>query len=239
MNQTKTANLSRIRAWSVFALFFPVVSTIVFCACVLHAKFKPRLYSAHAVVAVKFMDAGDGRNYSETALGVIPSRARAAEDFHADLLQAEARVIGSTSVLNQAIWNQNLNVIFGRKYFAGQTLKTWETLPILTNRIAINPFPYKPMIMISYWDDNPVDAANVANGIAHAYLDFSNTNLGSPRGEIFIAASPSQVPFNINKKEDITSGIFWGVGSGLGAGFGMAGLVCLVKRRSADQPTAD
>jgi len=147
-------------------------------------------------------------------------------------------VIGSKKVLNQAIWNLDLNLIYGKKYYSGETLKTWETLPIFTNRIAINPFPYKPLIMISYWDDNPVDAANIANGIARAYLDFSNTNLGSPKVEIFKAAEPSQAPFNINKKEDITSGIFWGVGSGFGASIGMAGLVCLIKRKPASLLTA-
>jgi hypothetical protein len=238
-NQTKTADLSRIRVSSVFLFFFPLITTIVFCGCLLHSKFKTRLFSGHAVVAVKFLEADEEHNNSENALGVIPSRARTAKDFHTDLLAAEARVIESKAILNQAIWNLDLNVLWGQKYYGGQTLKTWETLPILTNRIAINPFPYKPLIMISYWDDDPIAAAKIANGIAQAYLDFSNTNLGSPGVSIVDAAQPSQKPFNIDKKQDFTSGITWGVASGLAVASVMTGLVCLIKRKPVRPLTAD
>jgi hypothetical protein len=230
MNKKRPATLTQINPWYVFCLLFASVFTIVFCVCILRTKFATKFYSGHAVVQITLMDAGKKRNFLQAVPNAIPSRAFAAEAFAPMLIQAEVKTVESDQILHKAIWNLGLNEAWGRKFFSGATLKTWETLPILKNRIGVNAFHDKPLIMISCWDENSVDAANIANGIARAYLDYSHTNPDSMGVEIFQSAKPNPIPFNIDKKQDIIFGITLAGGSGLVAGLGMAGVVIWVKR---------
>jgi len=87
-------------------------------------------------------------------------------------IQTEFEIIQSQLVLNPVIDKLELNVDWGKKYFAGQTLKTSQTLEILKQRLLLMPVKNTKLIAITVYGDERIQAAQIANAIAESYRDY-------------------------------------------------------------------
>jgi uncharacterized protein involved in exopolysaccharide biosynthesis len=87
-------------------------------------------------------------------------------------IQTTFEIIQSQLVLNPVIDKLKLNVDWGKKYFAGQTLTTSQTLEILKQRLQIAPVRNTKLIAITVYGDERIQAAQIANTIAESYRDY-------------------------------------------------------------------
>jgi polysaccharide biosynthesis transport protein len=89
-------------------------------------------------------------------------------------VQTTFEIINSRLVLSNVIAALNLNVDWGKKYFAGETLKTTETMEILKGRMALAPVRNTKLISITVYSDDKNEAAQIANTVAESYKDYRN-----------------------------------------------------------------
>ena len=86
--------------------------------------------------------------------------------------QTTFEVIQSQLVLNPVIEKLKLNVQWGKKYYAGETLKPEQALAILKQRLELRPVRNTKLISITVYSDDRNEAAQIANAIAEAYKDY-------------------------------------------------------------------
>ena len=87
-------------------------------------------------------------------------------------IQTQFEIMQSELVLNQVIDKLNLNVDWGKKYFAGETLKTADTREILKGRTSLAPVRNTKLIGITVYSDDKNEAARIANAIGAAYQNY-------------------------------------------------------------------
>lgn len=148
-------------------------------------------------------------------------------------IQTEVEVIQSQIVLSNVVKNLDLNVLWGKKYFNGETLKTAESMQILKQRLVAVPVRNTKLVAITVYSDDRYEAATIANAVAVAYQD---CYAEKPKTEattgtlvtIIDAAVPGDRPVKPNKPLNLALGAV--VGVILGAG--LAWLVGLINRRT-------
>lgn len=84
-------------------------------------------------------------------------------------IQTTFEIMQSQLVLSNVIVSMNLNEVWGKKYFNGESLKTTETMGILKSRMALSPVRNTKLIAITVYSEEPKEAADLANAIAKAY----------------------------------------------------------------------
>jgi len=62
-----------------------------------------------------------------------------------------------------------LNVEWGKKYFAGETLKPAKTMELLKQRMRLNTVRNTKLIAITVYSDDKNEAAQIANAITESY----------------------------------------------------------------------
>jgi capsular exopolysaccharide synthesis family protein len=87
-------------------------------------------------------------------------------------MKTESAVIQDQRVLERVVEALNLNDAWGKKYASGEAFKTSETIEFLKRRISLSPVLNTKLIDITVDDDDPNEAALVANAIATAYRDY-------------------------------------------------------------------
>ena len=87
-------------------------------------------------------------------------------------IQTEFEIIQDRVVLGKVIEALNLNEVWGKKYFGGETLKTSETMEFLKRRISLMPVRNTKLIGITVYSEDKNDAARIANAIAEAYRNY-------------------------------------------------------------------
>lgn len=142
-------------------------------------------------------------------------------------IQTQFEIMQSQAVLDPVIDKLNLNVNWGKKYFAGETLKPDESLKILRSRLMLLPVRNTKLISISVFGDDKNEAAQIANAIADAYRDYrtkSQPEAGDSKPlptlvQIVDTAEPGRAPVRPNKTLNITLGAVFGIisASALGA----------------------
>jgi capsular polysaccharide biosynthesis protein len=155
------------------------------------------------------------------------------ETFDLTLAQTESEVIRSELIMRKVIGNLNLNETWGKKYDVGN-FKTLETLELLKHKTSIRPVPKTALIEIDAFDDNPNDAAIIANGIAKAYTDFVATNNGAVQAEVIDSAYANKFPAYPNKPFNYIVGALIGICLGFLAGATIAVIVFVKKRKVAE-----
>jgi uncharacterized protein involved in exopolysaccharide biosynthesis len=208
----------------IFSWVFVFVFTLVFGISVVATSIAPKSFASTARVEVSYGPA-DGR----------PPRSEQ-KSYDATLARTESAVVNSEAVLRKVVGELNLNEVWGKKYFNGETLKTWETLKILMGRTVIRPVPDTALIEIRTFDDNPHDAAATANGIAQAYSGYVATNSNALRAEIIDSAYPNEIPVRPNTVLNYFWGILVGIILGSLAGAGIALFVIQKNRAAAEIP---
>ncbi len=157
MNE-KIASLSsdRTTPTAIFIRVFIAVFLITVIAATLITFILPETYASTARIKVE-ADASPatglvsgGRNYIWTAMEVIESQL----------------------VLEPVVDKLNLNVQWGKKYFAGETLKSSETMKILKQRLKLETWHDTKLIAITIYSDDRNEAAQIADTIAEAYRDY-------------------------------------------------------------------
>jgi uncharacterized protein involved in exopolysaccharide biosynthesis len=176
-------------------------------------------------------------------------------------IRDEIEIIKSPTVLYPVIEQLKLNEVWGKKYNAGEELKTVETYEILKNRIVISlprtkiaekkidgvttPVWNEQLIAVASFSEDRLEAAQIANAIAQSYRNIerakSSATLKSKQltssVQIVDQAEPPLHPIKPNKPRNIALGVVGGIF--LAAIFG--GLVVLAKiisRRRPNPPVA-
>jgi capsular exopolysaccharide synthesis family protein len=87
-------------------------------------------------------------------------------------IQTEFEVIQDRVVLGKVIESLNLNEVWGKRYFGGETLKTAEAMEFLKRRMSLNPVRNTKLIGITVYSEDKNEAVLLANKIAEAYRDY-------------------------------------------------------------------
>jgi uncharacterized protein involved in exopolysaccharide biosynthesis len=86
--------------------------------------------------------------------------------------QASFEIIQSQFVLSNVVADLNLNVVWGKKYSNGKPLKYAECYEIIKKHMCLMPVRDTKLIDITYYSDDPKEAANVANAVGAGYNEY-------------------------------------------------------------------
>ena len=165
---SKLADLFRINSTASVATF-GTVFVIVFLITIILATaitfILPESYASTARIKVE-RDVSDLSPARGTNVVIAPT------DYDPYFIQTEFEVIQSELVLSNVISRLNLNVAWGKKYYAGQTMKPGETLALLKGRINLMPVRNTKLISVTVYSDDKNEAARIANAIAESYRDY-------------------------------------------------------------------
>ena len=158
-----TASSSNLRGvfWRVFAAVF--VTVMITGTAITFVM--PEMYASTARIKVE----RDDLNPTPFSGTNVPSY------YDPYFIQTTFEVIQSELVLSNVISDLNLNVEWGKKFFAGATLKTSDTLEILKRRLSLAPVRGTKLIAITVYSDDKNEAARIANTIAKFYHDYRET----------------------------------------------------------------
>ena len=165
---SKLADLFRINSTASVATF-GTVFVIVFLITIILATaitfILPESYASTARIKVERDNEDTYPDQGTNTVGVHT-------DYDPYFIQTEFEVIQSELVLSNVISRLNLNVEWGKKYFAGQTLKTTESLETMKGRINLMPVRNTTLISITVYSDDKNEAARIANAVAESYRDY-------------------------------------------------------------------
>ncbi|HTB82165.1 MAG TPA: hypothetical protein VK742_00795 [Candidatus Sulfotelmatobacter sp.] len=180
----------------IFFSVFMVVFSLVFGWAAIRTAIEPRSYVGDAQIEVHLYSDSDKKK--PAYLGY-------------DFVRNEAEFIKSETLLRLVINNLDLNDVWGKKYDNDETLKTWESLKILNDRMLVVPIRDTTIIRIRIYDENPKDAAALANAVVNSYVNYVATN--SPN----LSASVIDNAYEENKpvRPNVTLNMFWGVMTGI------------------------
>lgn len=156
--------------------------------------------------------------------------------------QAEIEFISSEVFLQKVIGALNLNVIWAKKYFNGETLKTRESMQILKQRIMIRPTRTTrttrgiSLIEVHAYSDHEDDAVALANSLATIYLDCVATDSRDVTAQIIKNAQMSLAEVRPKKILELTAGAVTGCVVGFIVAGAMAAFIYIRKLR---YPTRD
>jgi len=155
----KLANLCAFRGTpaAIFVAVFGVVFLVVFIISVAITFILPESYASTARIKVE----SDAPTTNGQPLA-----------YGSYFIQTTFEIIQSQLVLSNVIARLNLNVEWGKKYFAGQTLKSSETMEMLKPRMQLAQVKNTKLIAITVYSDDKQEAAQIANAIAESYRDY-------------------------------------------------------------------
>ena len=88
-------------------------------------------------------------------------------------IQTEFEILQCQLVLSNVVASLNLNVVWGRKHSNGEPLKYAECYEIIKKHLCLAPVRNNiKLIDITYYSDDPKEAADVANAIGAVYKDY-------------------------------------------------------------------
>jgi uncharacterized protein involved in exopolysaccharide biosynthesis len=87
-------------------------------------------------------------------------------------IQTEFEIIQSQLVLSNVVVSLNLNKIWGEKYANGSPLKTSECIAIIQKHLRLAPVRNRKFIDVTFYSNDPNEAADMANAIAKGYHDY-------------------------------------------------------------------
>jgi uncharacterized protein involved in exopolysaccharide biosynthesis len=148
-------------------------------------------------------------SYASTARVKIDKSISNTNQYDPYFIQTEFEIMQSQVVLEPVIAKLNLNVVWGKKYFNGETLKTTESIEILKGRLSLAPVRGTKLIAITVYSDDRLEAATEANAVAESYLDYAAGK--NNKAEITDRAEPGRYPVKPNKPLNIALGVVAGI----------------------------
>lgn len=227
MNE-KLANLASFQnpPGKIFFRVFAVVFLVIVIASVAVTFILPETYASTAMMKVENDQPVTGN-----------------QNYDPYFIQTQFEIIKSDTVLSNVITALNLNQVWGRRYFKGETLRSYETLEILKGRLGLAPVGNTKLMKVVVYGDDKNEPAQIANAIAESYRDYRirTSNWKSPLPQPVLVqitdlAEPSMAPIKPNKTLNIVLGGFFGL---LLAGVlgGVAFFITKLRRRNR-APTA-
>jgi uncharacterized protein involved in exopolysaccharide biosynthesis len=133
---------------------------LALCAAGLSSLLSPARYQAVVNIIIK---------------SDIPSGDDIYQPYDPYFIQTEFKVIASDRILSKAIQSLNLDEDWGKQ--SGKSLNAGAVVKKLRSRIAIDALPNPRLldawqVEIRVTDENPAEAAQIANTIAHVYQDY-------------------------------------------------------------------
>jgi len=155
----KLANLFSFRATPAAAFFrvFVPMFILVFGVSVVITFILPESYASTTRIMVE--------SDAPTINGHTPG-------YDPYFIQTTVEIIQSQLVLGPVIEKLNLNAEWGKKYFAGKTLNTAQTLELLKRRLDLQLVRNNKFIAITVYSEDRIEAAQIANAIAESYGDY-------------------------------------------------------------------
>src|SRR5712672_880973 len=145
----------RIRKTVILAVFLLVVITATLVTFIL-----PESYASLARIKVE-------RDQSDISFMQDPRMGGAQYDPY--FIQNEFETIKSERVLTNVVLSLNLNDEWGKKYNAGQPLKTHESVARLKAMMDLQPERNTSFIDVKVYSEKPEEASGLANAVATAY----------------------------------------------------------------------
>jgi capsular polysaccharide biosynthesis protein len=179
------------------ATFFSVFTLVLVVSIVITSR-QSKVYISEALLELKFKPTAQ-RGFA----------------YDANLAKTEAAVLRSDTILKMVIADRNLNAVWGQKYLHGETLKTWETLNLLQRRTDIHPVPGTAIILVREFDDDPNEAAAIANSFSKSYVGYVASHDKSLSAQIMDNAYPDEIPIRPGKFLNYLKGTFAGITLGL------------------------
>jgi len=139
-------------------------------------------------------------------------------------IQTEFELMQSEAVLGNVVKALELRKVWGNRYARGEELKPSEALGLLMGHLALRPVRNSMVIEISAYADAPGEAAEIANAVAKAYLEYRRRperEGGAPAGfqaSIVDTATPGLKPVRPNKPLNLAIGALAGMILGIGVG---------------------
>jgi uncharacterized protein involved in exopolysaccharide biosynthesis len=141
---------------ALFRRVFVVVALLITIVSVAITFILPETYASTARIKV----ATDQSLADGTANGDVP--------YLAKLFGS----IQSEAVLGPMMDKLDLKSTWSQKYFNGKTVETQDGLAILKGRLSLVPVGGPAFIEITFYDDDPNEAARIANAVADSYRDY-------------------------------------------------------------------
>jgi len=132
---------------------------LVLCGLGLWLLFSPPYYKAVAQIKIE----------PETAQGV-PSISGSPVPYDPYFMETELKRIESEIVLSNVVQALNLDVEWRKRYGNGQKLDYGETIELLRHHLVLDAERNTKLVDIGFIDQDPVEAAQIANAIPDAYL---------------------------------------------------------------------
>ena len=152
--------------WRVIRIRKAIIITVFLITAIIATAVTfilPESYSSTCRIKVE-------NDVNDISIGTTPTAPMMGYDPY--FIQTTFEIMQSQIVLSNVIAKLNLNEVWGKKYNGGQTLKTTETMEILQRRMDLSPVRNTKLIAITVYDDDPNEAALIANTIADAYKDY-------------------------------------------------------------------
>ena len=175
--QQPEAKLHFLDYWRIIRIRKAIIITVFLITAIIATAVTfilPESYSATCRIEVN-SDSGGG---DISAQGAGQAAFQGAYDPF--FIQTTFEIIQSQVVLSNVVNQLNLNVVWGKKYYGGETLKTTETMEVLKKRMSLQPVRNTKLIAITVYSDDKNECAQLANAIAGA---------GRPHGHCYVSAS--------------------------------------------------
>jgi hypothetical protein len=149
------------------------------------------------------------------------------------LVQTEAEIIESSSVLKPVAWSLDLGRRWGEMFAPSgmHPLPDPEVIRLLKKTLLVRPIQNTAILEIQYWGRWPAEAAEVANKIADVYVALP----ASHNAEIIERASPDPRAVYPNVPQAIFAGVVASTTLGLLAGI-LAGVISFWRQLAARPP---
>lgn len=146
----------RIRKTVILAVFLLVVITATLVTFIL-----PESFSSTARVRI---------DRDVTDIESVQT-ARSPLGYDPYFIQTEFEVMQSEMVLKRVVELENLNVLWGKKFAGGETLKTSVSISFLKKRMNVRSVRNTSLIEIEVFSEDKDEASKLANAIAKTYQD--------------------------------------------------------------------
>jgi capsular polysaccharide biosynthesis protein len=213
----------------VFILVALPVFMFVFISTALVTYILPKSYMSAGRVVFHIAKTN---NIDGTTGQVISWVSPAELEAGGEIVRAEIEVIRSKVVLEKVVAELDLNTLWGRKYAGGTPLKSAETILLLKHRLEVRSMPNTGILEVRAFDEDPTEAAAIANAVCGAYHDFRTNAPILVRVENLEPAEPGNAPVRPNVPFNLIIGTLVGIVMGLLVGGGAALVMSWIVRRT-------
>lgn len=103
------------------------------------------------------------------------------ESYNPYFIQTEFEIIRSEIVLSNVVMALKLDEAWGKKYSGGVPFGVAKACVVIKKHLHLAPVSNTRLIAITYYSEDPVEAARIANAVADAYTDYHQKKIWEMR----------------------------------------------------------